>query len=96
MPQTKFVLSKALKAGLRPIVVLNKMDRHSQRSSEVETEIFDLFVSLDAKEEQMSYPTLYASAREGWAVRVRFSCVTFVPHCCAHRNRRTWPMPRQT
>jgi GTP-binding protein len=69
MPQTKFVLSKALKAGLRPIVVLNKMDRSSQRSSEVETEIFDLFVSLDAKEEQMSYPTLYASAREGWAVR---------------------------
>eukprot|EP00002_Diphylleia_rotans_P018530 TRINITY_DN3586_c0_g1_i3.p1 TRINITY_DN3586_c0_g1~~TRINITY_DN3586_c0_g1_i3.p1 ORF type:complete len:653 (+),score=175.18 TRINITY_DN3586_c0_g1_i3:52-2010(+) len=66
--QTKFVLSKALKANLKPIVVLNKMDRPSARSDQVETEVFDLFVSLEATDEQLQYPTLYASSREGWAI----------------------------
>jgi GTP-binding protein len=69
MTQTKFVLSKALKEGLRPIVVLNKMDRPTSRASEVETQLFDLFTALQANDDQLAYPTLYASAREGWAVR---------------------------
>eukprot|EP01132_Coremiostelium_polycephalum_P006141 gene6141-7650_t len=67
MAQTKFVLSKALQAGLKPIVVINKMDRSTIRVDEVESEIFDLFATLGATEEQLSYPTLYASGREGWA-----------------------------
>lgn len=66
MAQTKFVLSKALGKGLKPIVVLNKMDRETARAEEVETEIFDLFVELDANDEQLSYTTLYASSRDGW------------------------------
>eukprot|EP01113_Clastostelium_recurvatum_P036999 TRINITY_DN5366_c0_g1_i1.p1 TRINITY_DN5366_c0_g1~~TRINITY_DN5366_c0_g1_i1.p1 ORF type:complete len:699 (-),score=235.40 TRINITY_DN5366_c0_g1_i1:59-2155(-) len=69
MAQTKFVLSKALKAGLKPVVVLNKMDRNTIRSDEVENEIFDLFAALEASDAQLDYPTLYASAREGWAIR---------------------------
>ncbi|KAL6056311.1 50S ribosomal subunit assembly factor BipA [Balamuthia mandrillaris] len=68
MTQTKYVLSKALQRNLRPIVVLNKMDRETARPEDVETEIFDLFVNLSASDEQLSYPTLYASARESWAV----------------------------
>lgn len=68
MTQTKFVLSKALAAGLKPIVVINKVDRQSARVAEVENEIFDLFVSLEATDEQLDFPTLYASAREGWCV----------------------------
>lgn len=71
MAQTKFVLSKALSYGLKPIVVLNKMDRDTIRPDEVESELFDLFVSLDASDEQLDYVTLYASAREGWAVKNR-------------------------
>lgn len=71
MAQTKFVLSKALGYGLKPIVVLNKMDRDTIRPDEVESELFDLFVSLDASDEQLDYVTLYASAREGWAVKNR-------------------------
>ncbi|EGG21474.1 elongation factor TU family protein [Cavenderia fasciculata] len=71
MAQTKFVLSKALAAGLRPIVVINKMDRTTIRVDEVENEIFDLFATLGATDDQMGYPTLYASARMGWAVRSR-------------------------
>tara|TARA_B100001057_G_scaffold23000_1_gene21343 strand:+ start:1561 stop:3387 length:1827 start_codon:yes stop_codon:yes gene_type:complete len=67
MPQTKFVLSKALKQGLKPIVVINKLDKADQRANEVLDETFDLFVSLDASEEQLDFPVLYASGRSGWA-----------------------------
>ena len=67
MPQTKFVLAKALKQGLKPIVVINKLDKAYQRANEVLDETFDLFVSLDANEEQLDFPVLYASGRSGWA-----------------------------
>ena len=66
MPQTKFVLSKALALGLRPIVVINKVDRSDARSKEVINEIFDLFVALDANDQQLDFPVLYASGRDGW------------------------------
>ena len=68
LPQTKFVLSKALKLGLRPIVVINKIDRADARPDEVHNEVFDLFDNLGATEEQLDFPTLFASGREGWAV----------------------------
>jgi len=67
MPQTKFVLAKALKQGLKPIVVINKLDKSDQRANEVLDETFDLFVSLDANEEQLDFPVIYASGRSGWA-----------------------------
>ena len=66
MPQTKFVLGKALKQGLRPIVVINKIDRPDGRPDAVVDEVFDLFVSLDANDEQLDFPILYASGRDGW------------------------------
>ncbi|MFQ5646118.1 MAG: translational GTPase TypA [bacterium] len=69
MPQTKFVLSKALSIGLRPIVVINKLDRPDSRPDEVIDEVFDLFVALDATEEQLDFPHLYASGRDGWCIR---------------------------
>lgn len=69
MPQTKFVLSKALALGLRPIVVINKIDRADRRIDEVMNEVFDLFVALDATEEQLDFPILYAVGREGWATK---------------------------
>ena len=68
MPQTKFVLGKALAQGLRPIVVINKVDRPDGRPDEVVDEVFDLFVSLDASPEQLDFPILYASGRDGWCV----------------------------
>jgi GTP-binding protein len=68
MPQTKFVLSKALKLGLKPIVIINKVDRSDSRIEEVLNEIFELFAALDATEEQLDFPVLYAVGREGWAV----------------------------
>ena len=68
MPQTKFVLSKALAQGLKPIVVINKIDRPDGRPEEVIDEVFDLFVALDANDEQLDFPILYASGRSGWAV----------------------------
>lgn len=68
MPQTKFVLGKALKLGLRPMVVVNKIDRPDKRPDEVVNEIFDLFVSLDANDKQLDFPILYASGRSGWCV----------------------------
>ncbi len=68
LPQTKFVVGKALKLGLRPIVVINKIDRSDARPVEVHNEVFDLFANLGATEEQLDFPTLFASGREGWAV----------------------------
>ena len=66
MPQTKFVLGKALKQGLKPIVIINKVDRPDGRPEEVVDEVFDLFVALDANEAQLDFPILYASGRDGW------------------------------
>jgi len=66
MPQTKFVLGKALKQGLKPIVIINKVDRPDGRPEEVVDEVFDLFVALDANEDQLDFPILYASGRDGW------------------------------
>ena len=69
MPQTKFVLGKALAQGLKPIVVINKIDRHDSRAEEVVDEVFDLFVALDANEEQLDFPIMYAAGRDGWCVK---------------------------
>ncbi|MDR2794864.1 MAG: GTP-binding protein [Holosporaceae bacterium] len=69
MPQTKFVLTKALALNLNPIVVINKVDKSDARISEVIDEVFDLFVALGANETQLDFPILYASGRNGWAVR---------------------------
>lgn len=69
MSQTKFVLSKALAAGKKAIVVLNKVDREGHRADEVECEILELFCALTSKEELLQYPLLYASARQGWVVK---------------------------
>ena len=66
LPQTKFVVSKALKMGLRPIVVINKVDRPDARATEVVNEVFDLFAALDATDEQLDFPILYGSAKQGW------------------------------
>ncbi len=67
LPQTKFVLHKALRQGLRPIVLINKIDRGDARPDQVLNEIFDLFVALDANEQQLDFPVLYAAGRDGWA-----------------------------
>ncbi|MBN8827748.1 MAG: translational GTPase TypA [Sphingobacteriia bacterium] len=67
LPQTKFVLTKALGLGLRPIIVINKIDRSDARPDDILNEIFDLFVALDATDEQLDFPTIYASGRSGWA-----------------------------
>jgi GTP-binding protein len=69
MPQTKFVVAKALALGLNPIVVINKIDKLDSRISEVIDEIFEMFVALDANETQLDFPILYASGRNGWAVK---------------------------
>jgi len=66
LPQTKFVVSKALKMGLKPIVVINKVDRSDARPVEVINEVFDLFAALDATDEQLDFPILYGSAKQGW------------------------------
>src|SRR6202158_2715151 len=66
LPQTKFVVSKALKMGLRPIVAINKVDRPDARPGAVVNEVFDLFAALDAREDQLDFPVLYGSAKEGW------------------------------
>src|SRR5262249_3111728 len=67
LPQTKFVLGKALRLGLKPIVLINKVDRTDARAHQVHDEIFDLFGALDANDEQLDFPTLFASAKQGWA-----------------------------
>jgi len=69
MPQTKFVLTKALKLGLKPIVVINKIDRSDARPDEVINEVFDLFVALEASDAQLDFPVLYASGRAGWCIK---------------------------
>lgn len=67
MPQTKFVLGKALKIGLRPIVMINKVDKPDQRAHDVHNEVFDLFAALDASDEQLDFPTVFGSGKDGWA-----------------------------
>jgi GTP-binding protein len=69
MPQTKFVLSKALKLGLKPIVAINKIDKPESRPDAVLDEVFDLFAALDATDEQLDFPVLYGSAKQGWMAR---------------------------
>ena len=102
MPQTKFVLGKALKQGLRPIVVINKVDKPEQRAEEVLNEIFDLFAALDADEHQLDFPHVYASAKQGWAVRElgdpqqptwRRCSTSIVSHVPAAGARRRRPVP---
>jgi GTP-binding protein len=66
LPQTKFVVGKALKVGLKPIVVINKVDRPDARPTQVVNEVFDLFAALDASDEQLDFPILYGSAKQGW------------------------------
>ena len=66
LPQTKFVVAKALKRGFKPIVVINKVDRSDARPTEVVNEVFDLFAALDATDEQLDFPILYGSAKQGW------------------------------
>ena len=70
LPQTKFVVGKALAQGIKPIVVINKVDRQDARSDEVHNEVFDLFAALGATDEQLDFPMLYASGRQGWADEV--------------------------
>ncbi|MDA8654387.1 translational GTPase TypA [Alphaproteobacteria bacterium] len=69
MPQTKFVLGKALAQGLRPIVIINKADRPDSRAEEVVDEVFDLFVAMNASEEQLDFSYLFASGRDGWCAK---------------------------
>ncbi len=69
MPQTRFVLQKALQLHLKPLVVINKVDRENGRPAEVLDEVFELFVDLDADDEQLDFPVIYAAGREGWAVK---------------------------
>src|SRR5512144_1599201 len=69
MPQTKFVVGKALKLGLRPIVAINKIDKPEQRATQVVNEVFDLFAALDATDDQLDFPILYGSAKQGWMAK---------------------------
>jgi GTP-binding protein len=88
LPQTKFVVSKALKVGLRPIVAINKVDRSDARPIVVAGEVFDLFAALDATEEQLDFPVFYGSAKEGWmAASVdgpKTSMAPLLDHVLAH------------
>ena len=67
MPQTRFVLDKALELNLKPLVIINKVDKSDARADEVHDKVFDLFVELEASNEQLDFPMLYASSKEGWA-----------------------------
>jgi GTP-binding protein len=69
MPQTKFVVGKALKIGLKPIVLVNKVDKPDARPTEVVNEVFDLFAALDATDDQLDFPILYGSAKQGWIAK---------------------------
>ena len=66
MPQTRFVLQKAIELGLKPLVVINKVDKENCRPEEVQEKVFDLMFNLDASEEQLDFPTIYGSAKQGW------------------------------
>ena len=80
MPQTRFVLRKALEAGLKPLVVINKIDRPDARPQEVLDEILDLFIDLGADEDQLDFPVIYASAKQGFAeVDLKGSSVDMKP-----------------
>lgn len=97
MPQTRFVTTKALALGLKPIVVINKMDKSDRRPQEVCNEVFDLFVNLNANEEQLDFPILYAAAREGWVSKdenkktdsVEDLFTTIIEHIAAPQDRST-------
>ena len=69
MAQTKYVLKKAIQSGVKPMVIINKVDREGQRVKEVESELFDLFIELDEEEKFVNYPVYHASAKAGWAVK---------------------------
>ena len=66
MPQTRFVLGKALSMGLKPLVVINKVDKENCTPDEVHEKVFDLMFELDATEEQLDFPTIYGSAKQSW------------------------------
>ena len=66
MPQTRFVLGKALTLGLKPIVVINKVDKENCRPDEVHEQVFDLMFNLGATEDQLDFPTVYGSSKQGW------------------------------
>jgi GTP-binding protein len=96
MPQTKFVLGKALKLGLKPIVAINKIDKPEQRADEVLDEVFDLFASLDANEDQLDFPVLYGSAKQEWMALSRTGRRTTWIRCSTWswtRSRRRSPKP---
>ena len=99
MPQTKFVLSKALKLGLKPIVVINKIDRPDAQPEETLESIFDLFLALEANDYQLDFHVLYASGRQGWAVadlkdpsaKTSRRCSTASSPTCRSPSRWRWP-----
>jgi GTP-binding protein len=99
LPQTKFVVAKALKRGFKPIVVINKVDRADARPTEVINEVFDLFAALDATDEQLDFPILYGSAKNGWMGaspegpddQGMTPCSTLSCATCRRRRSRTAP-----
>ena len=101
LPQTKFVVGKALARGLHPIVVVNKIDRPTPGADEVHIEVFDLFAALGATDSQLDFPMLYASGRQGWADAIAgrpaqgpvARCSTW---CCATCRRRRWIRTRRS
>ena len=101
LPQTKFVVSKALKMGLKPIVIINKVDRADARATQVVNEVFDLFAALDATDEQLDFPILYGSAKQGWmapsarrpAERRHEAAVRSHPQARQAAGRGTRPVP---
>ena len=94
MPQTKFVVSKALKMGLKPIVVINKVDRADARAQEVVNEVFDLFAALEATDEQLDFPMLYGSAKEGWMAASPEGPKNLAMRRCSSSCSRMSPRPR--
>ena len=93
LPQTRFVLRKALERRLTPIVVINKIDRPDARAAEVLNEVYDLFIDLDATEDQLDFPVLYTNAREGTAT-TRPGGARRRPAAAVRRRRRARPPPR--
>ena len=95
MPQTKFVTGKALGLGLRPIVVVNKIDRPDARAAEVLDEVFELFLTLEANDEQLDFPVLYASGRNGYAGETDDVREGTLAHCSRRSSAMCRP-PRPT